>query len=360
MQLPGRGIVEQLAVGARVDEVTATDPEAAAEAIALDQGAELVADETEAAAAVTARRAAAALDVRGIAELRRLADALDRTERIRARTERGVHDGLAQRVARTSGLALHPSSIRDAAAAVVDAEAALAYPTEPIEADPGAGAAGRGRAPRVLAVGVALAVIAWCAALLLALAGAAVPVALAVGAGGSLLALGATRRRRRPPSAALARAPVASREANGARALERTRAEERLRSAQRHWERLVGPRADPHDLDAVLRLHDPQLDFGAADETSPTIRAVSAVERRAAARWRVAWARLGYDDAPARDRVEDELDRLRAGAARPVVVVEPERWRTGGDGLADLLEALPSGTRVTVVRRRPMSDALAS
>jgi hypothetical protein len=74
----------------------------------------------------------------------------------------------------------------------------------------------------------------------------------------------------------------------------------------------------------------------------------------------VAWARLGYDDAPELDAVEAELDRLRAGATRPLVVVEPERWLTGAEGLRELLEGLPVGTRVTVVRREPVSDALAS
>jgi hypothetical protein len=151
------------------------------------------------------------------------------------------------------------------------------------------------------------------------------------------------------------------------------RASERLRSARKHWESLVGLDADPHNVDDVLRVRDPQLELvGAASKSSPTVRTVSAVHRRTLARWRVAWASVGYDDPPDFDDVGEELDRLRAsgGAAadaarerlaaaqawrdacaaidRPIVLVEPEAWLPE-DQLETMLGTLPAGAEVIIV-----------
>jgi hypothetical protein len=151
------------------------------------------------------------------------------------------------------------------------------------------------------------------------------------------------------------------------------RAGERLRSARKHWESLVGLDADPHNVDDVLRVRDPQLELvGAASKSSPTVRTVSAVHRRTLARWRVAWASVGYDDPPDLDDVGPQLDRLRAsgGAAadaarerlaaaqawrdacaaidRPIVLVEPEAWLPE-DQLEAMLGTLPAGAEVIIV-----------
>src|SRR5204862_1347415 len=89
---------------------------------------------------------------------------------------------------------------------------------------------------------------------------------------------------------------------------------ERLRSARIHWESLVGPDADPHAVDELVRIRDPQFELvGVASRTSPTVRTVSAVHRRALARWRVAWAAVGYDEAPPLEEADTHLDRLGAG-----------------------------------------------
>ncbi len=50
----------------------------------------------------------------------------------------------------------------------------------------------------------------------------------------------------------------------------RKSATERLRSARKHWESLVGPDADPHDVEDLLRVRDPQLELvGAASKNVP-------------------------------------------------------------------------------------------
>jgi membrane protein implicated in regulation of membrane protease activity len=151
------------------------------------------------------------------------------------------------------------------------------------------------------------------------------------------------------------------------------RASERLRSARKHWESLVGLDADPHDVDGVLRVRDPQLELvGVASKSSPTVRTVSAVHRRTLARWRVAWASVGYDDPPALDDVGAQLDRLRASGGtgadaarerlasaqawrdacaaidRPIVLVEPEEWLPE-DQLEAMLGTLPAGAEVIIV-----------
>ncbi len=151
------------------------------------------------------------------------------------------------------------------------------------------------------------------------------------------------------------------------------RAGERLRSARKHWESLVGLGADPHDVDSILRVRDPQLELvGVASRTSPTVRTVSAVHRRTLARWRVAWAAVGYDDPPQPDDVGEHIARLRTsggasaeaardrlGAAsawraacatidRPIVLVEPEEWLPE-DQLEAMLGTLPAGAEVIIV-----------
>src|SRR5205085_672700 len=92
------------------------------------------------------------------------------------------------------------------------------------------------------------------------------------------------------------------------------RSVERVRSARRHWETLTGPDADPYDLEAVLRVHDPQFVItDAATRTSPTVRTVNAVHRKAMARWKIAWAALGHENPPALEDFESQLLRLGGG-----------------------------------------------
>ena len=112
----------------------------------------------------------------------------------------------------------------------------------------------------------------------------------------------------------------------------------------------------------------------AASRTSPTVRTVNAVHRKAMARWKIAWAALGYEEAPAVEDFEAQLLRLggRSGAQaqlvenrlkaaeawesagaiidRPMVLVEPEIWIDEAE-LESLLARLPAGVDVVVVTR---------
>ena len=355
------------AAHAGIEVVIVTDPEAAAPAIALDRGAELVADTEAAAAAVTARRTAprAPIDDERIDELRRLAGALSQAQRIRTHTEVGFRDVMVQRMARSSGIAVHPTSIRDAAETIQQAERDLVAADAAIEAHIASTMPTRSTATsridgplehdehppmfdeptlearRASFAGVGLVVSSVGIGLILAALGVAIPVAVGIALVGVVVSIVLATRLSRSLRAHststplddeplsdllpdvdldLGAAPEGTPPTPPALQLDHNRAEARLRSATRHWETLVGPSADPHDLEAVVRAHDPQVDLLAAGAISPTVRTVSAVYRRAAARWRAAWAALGYPEAPAVDRVDQEIDRLVAGIRPPAGV----------------------------------------
>src|SRR2546421_11783339 len=63
------------------------------------------------------------IDEGAVAELRELATALGRTERIRTRTELEFTEVLNRRLSASSGMAVHPASIKQAAATLTEAEA---------------------------------------------------------------------------------------------------------------------------------------------------------------------------------------------------------------------------------------------
>jgi hypothetical protein len=93
------------------------------------------------------------------------------------------------------------------------------------------------------------------------------------------------------------------------------------------------------------------------------------------ARWKVAWAALGYEHPPdiddfdehftriggaqARDEAEKVDERLRAAEAwtnagatidRPMILVEPDNWLPEAE-LEALLHTLPAGAEVILVTR---------
>jgi hypothetical protein len=151
-------------------------------------------------------------------------------------------------------------------------------------------------------------------------------------------------------------------------------ADEELRVARRRWHQLAGPDADPHDIEGVVRVHDPQLAFDArVADASPTVRTVAAFHRKAQARWRVLWNAIGYDDPPPPEtldglleqllgehrRHQAELRRLEAAEARaaanvearrPLVLVEPSTWVSSAR-LAQLLASVPPQGQVLVLER---------
>ncbi len=139
---------------ASIHNLTAPDPAAAAERVQHEIDADIAGDlagaealvrarveagrralggDTAADEAVLARReailaAAAVAPViadEDVAELRRLAEDLGRAARIRERTEVRFAETLQARVAASTGVALHPTAVRTAAAAVADAERAV-------------------------------------------------------------------------------------------------------------------------------------------------------------------------------------------------------------------------------------------
>jgi len=358
------------------------------------------------------------LDDATLAELRELASTLGTTERIRTRTEVEFTETLNRRLSASSGMAVHPASIKQAAAAVVAAEAELdgidaaidglgerpepeqivldAPTTVPEMFDD----AGLERQRRSRAFALAVGTISAGIALGMLSIGIAVIIPIAVFVAGLLIAgvvMARSRTGRKDRGAAEASALLVAATGNAERSTEaaardrlaeeewlarrsqleadRERSIEHVRSARRHWETLTGADADPHDLESVLRLHDPQFVItDAASRTSPTVRTVNAVHRKAMARWKIAWAALGYEEAPAVEDFEAQLLRLggRSGAQaqlvenrlkaaeawesagaiidRPMVLVEPEVWIDEAE-LESLLATLPAGVQVVVVTR---------
>jgi hypothetical protein len=387
------------------------DPVDAASELAASMDAE-VADGPDDAAAAVARRLAAAESVAGspvavspnqIARVRKLAGELARAERIRTRTEVEFTEALSRRLSRGTGLAVHPEALYSAARAVTDAKAARDAADEALAAlgpppdattsisapidvgdsgpEPYDEAALERRRDRVFTFGVIVAAIGLAILLaifvhpLIALA----PLLLAVPV--ILVALRRARNARaeaadrRLAASSLAAAAATADHATAAvaksrdaiagwteqtAALEARResAVERLRAAQRAWETLAGPEADAHDVESVVAARDAQFQLtGTSAEASPTMRTVNAYLRRAAARWKVLWATLGWDEPPPSEEIDGILAGFavqadaRALLATPLVLVEPfdtidedQRERLERD-----LAALPADADVVVV-----------
>jgi hypothetical protein len=367
--------------------------------------------------------APAGVDDATVEELQRLADELAMTERIRSNTETSFTESLGARLSAASAVAVHPTAIRQAAATLTEVEARVAtydasleqLGPRPSEIAPTAeedtaalpdmfDEAGLERNRRSGALAIVVLLVFGGAGAALLIAGAALPIPIAVFAVGLVLAgFLLTRKRARQPdrvgereaSDLLASATADADDADlepepepptnddewlGRRAhldALREAAVERMRSARAHWESLVGPDADPHEVDELLRVRDPQFELiGAASKTSPTVRTVSAVHRTALARWRVAWAAVGYDEPPSLDGVDEHLARLTTARAldpddararllaaqtwsdacaaidRPIVLLEPEHWLPA-QRLEQMVSVLPAGAEVIVV----VSDA---
>ena len=373
------------------------------------------ADEIEAAASGPAAKSD--IDPAALSELRELAAALGTTERIRTRTELEFTEVLNRRLSASSGMAVHPESIKQAAAALTEAEAEVnrigvsiaelgerpkpelvqldAPDTVPRMFDDES--LERQRRSRAFALGVVFIAFGVAATLVSLSVTLVIPIAVVVAglligglfmlrsrshgeehgtAEASALLVAATGNAERTSEAA-ARGRLAEEEWLARRSQLETimeRSVERVRSTRRHWETLTGPDADPYDLEAVLRVHDPQLAISdAATRTSPTVRTVNAVHRKAMARWKIAWAALGHETPPTLDDFEAQLarlggsnpdaqlveERLKAAEAweiagatidRPLILVEPETWLPEAE-LEAMLATLPAGAEVIIVRR---------
>lgn len=266
------------------------DPADAARAIADDLKAELAigGEETERALERLESRQLEYRDLDG------LAVAMRRAEAVRDRTREAARAQLADRL--NSKVAIHPDTIRRAAAELVAAEAALRAAVDgdtrrtvrarrlQLGGATGAGAAG---------VAVAVAVVP--------------PVGAAVAAVGMAGAVAARVRARR-------KAPNLHVSLQNHCVITRSR-----------WEQVAGTGADPHEVEAIIHRYDPQHRV-VADLVGehPAVRAAErmAVERRMA--WVAAWRREVGDATPIADPVVRELlhrDRT-------------ELWLTEGTDLA--------------------------
>jgi hypothetical protein len=356
-----------------------------------------------------------------LAELRQLAESLSLTDRIRVRTEVEFAESLNRRLSASIGMAVHPETIKQAALAVTAAEGEVngingaitelgerprpeqvrldvpqavpqMFDDESLEQQ---------RRSRVFALSIGT-IFAGLALVLLSVGvSVLVPFAvflLGIVVAGAMMVRSYSGEAADDPGAREASALLAAATGNAERTSEaghrdrlaeeewlarrsmletaRDRSLEKARSAMRHWETLAGADADPHDLDGVLRLHDPQFVItGAATKSSPTVRTVNAVHRKAMARWKVAWAEIGYDEPPALDDFDEHLTRLggakarseaekveqrlkaaeawtNAGATidRTMILVEPEGWLPE-DELEAMLRTLPAGAEVIIVQR---------
>lgn len=354
------------------------EPLKRAGSMAASLRADLCATLPQAEAALSERSELPLVDTTTLGAMEVLAKRIARAERIATRTrERTVID-LGQRLAGTgSGLAVHPTTIRDRAAAVDAARAGLQYAEQALaehakaadetlaqqaeeqarqaerEAADGAdaddaethGTPLRARRTRsigaiVTAFGLALVLLAlavplW-AALLPPFAASLWALWYLRPASGASEADDDDPEGRAEASQLLAQISAAADGAFGPDPVERAlgerrtllearrdRAIEELRVAQRAWHELAGEDVDIDELEEVVRRYDPQHEDARllADETAG-VRTAEAVLHRFQQRWTAFWRELGAE-APAPEAGEDAVRDLAARVSRPIVLVGP-------------------------------------
>ncbi|WP_421118326.1 hypothetical protein ACE2AJ_13040 [Aquihabitans daechungensis] len=305
------------------------DPADAARAIAEDLHAEL------AIGGEATERAVERLHLRQLEhrDLDGLAVAMRRAELVRDRTREAVSSRLSQSL--NTRVAIHPDTLRRAAAELLAAETALRMSVEQDERRASRRTrARRGGASTAAVAGTAIAVVA------APPVGAAIVVAGLLGAGADVL-----RARRRPPA-------------------DHASLRSHVSVTRSRWEQVAGAGADPVEVDAIIHRYDPHDPVVAAlIGENPAVRAAErvAIQRRMA--WVSAWRKEVGDSTPITDpAVQELLQRDRT-----------ELWLTTGTTLepqpdtlvvaapyADLSEqrarelhrrllGLPRGQRVIVV-----------
>jgi len=367
------------------------DPLKRAGSMAAHLRAELCATLPQAEATLADRSTLPAIDVATLATLQVLSRRVARAERIAARTrERAVRD-VSQRLAGTgSALAIHPTTIRERAAAVETARAALAAAERELavhaeaasaaDAAEGAGAPGlldpsgdaatldlgtpasmggpgptlamrRSRVLGALVASFGLTLLTLGLGLLALWAALLFPLATSLGA----------LRYLRPPAhdddpdrvqalRLLAEVSASTDEVGARRALEelaertvllenrRNQADEEVRIAERAWHELAGAE-DVADLEAVVKRLDPQHEDAllVASQTAG-VRATEVVLHQFRQRWAAFWRELDMT-APEPADGERAVDELAARVGRPIVLVGPAAER--GPDLARVAPAAP-------------------
>jgi hypothetical protein len=386
---------DQLGIG--VQRLTDSEPTVRASALARELGGVLCRTSEEADAELALRSALTRAGVDGFVSLERLARRLQRVARIAARTRSRAEAEVAERLAPTgTDVAVHPTTIRERAAAVDVARAAYAAAeveleragAQPAGAGPEARPAGVDEplespppppppfAPptgprRNLAVGTLLAA----AGLTLVLLGLRVTTLWAALLPTLVAALWGLRYLR-PPSDADVADKAARREASsllaemgastdelfgarragterpGAMSLltrGRDRALEDLRLAERAWQDVAGPEVDVAELEEVVRRLDPQHeDVRLLASEAVSVRATDGVLHNLERQWLAAWAELaalgGIDvDAPTVGEAVAAVAELQERLELPVVLVGP------AVACADALASAAPGAPIIVV-----------
>lgn len=355
------------------------EPLKRAGSMAVNLRADLCATLPQADATLAERSRLPSVDAPTLSTLQQLARRLARAERIASRTrDRAVVD-VGHRLASTgAGLAVHPTTIRDRAAAVDKAHEALTVAEELLEehaereanamAEAEAGVAAvdeaaaeasvrrvaehrqrlrsalstrRSRATGAIVAGFGIGFVLW---------GLGAPLWLALVP--ALLATIWALRHLRPPeddgdlqareeaSSLLFQVAATTEEVFGARRVSRElgerrsllearrdRALEELRVAQRAWQELAGEGVGTDQLDEVVRRYDPQHEDARllAGETVG-VRTVDGVLHHFRQRWQAFWRELGLE-APAPANGEQAVRDLAAKVSRPVVLVGPATVR---------------------------------
>lgn len=99
----------------------------------------------------------------------------------------------------------------------------------------------------------------------------------------------------------------------------------RLNQFESEWVSLVGPDADPDDIDGVLRTRDAQYQLTDAQlHATPSVRAAARYQRRLSAKWKLAWSALDQSP-PSLDEAHAAIDALEADE---VYTASVERFRS--------------------------------
>lgn len=348
--------------------------------MAVSMRADLCATLPQADATLAERSALPLVDLPTLTTLQGLARRVARAHRIAARTrDRAVVD-VGHRLASTgAGLAVHPTTIRDRAAAVeaarndlavaqqalVDHAAEIERAGERARSTAAAAAAEAAtaatereaelarrvrtslRARRSRAIGLIVAAF----GLGLVLLGFGIPLwaALLPALVSSLWALRYLQPSvgvdddlagRKEASSLLSQVSAATDEVFSGRAphpvggenltlleARRDRAQEDVRVAEKAWHELTGETVDVTELDEVVRRFDPQhADARLLAGETVGVRTAEVVLHHFQQRWLAFWRELGLDAPPA-EAGEDAVRQLAARVSRPIVLVGPATAR---------------------------------
>jgi hypothetical protein len=352
------------------------EPLKRAGAMAAELGADLCATLPQAEAALQERSSLPSVDATQLAALEVLARRLARAQRIALRTRERAVEQVEHRLADAgAGLAVHPTTIRDRAAAVeaahraldaaeaarVEHEGAIEANAAQVEAESAEARATADRAvvheaahrrrhpapPRRRARALSIVLVAFGGGLVAVAAGAPPWVGPLPGLLACLVALRYIRPHpdddltgREEASTLLSQVSARTEELFGARRATREleerrllleaardRAAEDLRVAARAWAELAGEGVDPAAVEDVVRRYDPQHeDARALAGETVGVRTAEVVQHHVEQRWLAAWADLDRP-APAGDAAEDAVRELVTQATRPIVLVGPATAR---------------------------------